>query len=291
MITVPVMSTKGGVGKSTTAANLGAFCADAGKRVLLIDLDAQPTLSSYYRLDSEAPGGIYEFVGANEIRLEQIISRTSIPNLDIIISNDSKGQLDTLLLNAADGRLRLFNLLPKLSQHYDLVLIDTKGTRCITLEMAMLAADRAVSPIVPEILAAREFRRGTLELYDELQTYSRLGMKLPQIKLFINRADFTTTDARMIADGLRRSFQDDPVVQVQETAVPHIASYRKAATLEMPAHRFEVKRPSGRKAPAAFETMQSLAIEIFPEWKDCLEALNPNDLPTPPGAIVEEENS
>jgi chromosome partitioning related protein ParA len=50
MITVPVMSTKGGVGKSTTAANLGAFCADAGKRVLLIDLDAQPTLSSYFRL-------------------------------------------------------------------------------------------------------------------------------------------------------------------------------------------------------------------------------------------------
>jgi chromosome partitioning related protein ParA len=276
------MSTKGGVGKSTTAANLGAYCADAGKRVLLIDLDAQPTLSSYYRLEHEAPGGIYELIGANETRVDRIVSKTIIHNLDIVISNDSKGQLDTLLLNAADGRLRLLNLLPALEPHYDLVLIDTKGTRCITLEMAMLAADRAVSPIVPEILAAREFRRGTLELYAELQPYSRLGLILPQIKLFINRADYISSDAKVITDGLRRSFRDDPIVEVQETAVPHIASYRKAATLEMPAHRFEVKRPSGRKAPAAFATMQSLAIEVFPEWKECLKALSPNDLPVPP---------
>ncbi|RPZ39692.1 ParA family protein, partial [Pseudomonas aeruginosa] len=46
-----VVSTKGGVGKSTTAANLGAFCADAGLKTLLIDLDpVQPSLSSYYEL-------------------------------------------------------------------------------------------------------------------------------------------------------------------------------------------------------------------------------------------------
>lgn len=52
-----VVSTKGGVGKTTIEANLGAFCADAGLRVLLIDLDpAQPSLSSYYQLVDEAQG-------------------------------------------------------------------------------------------------------------------------------------------------------------------------------------------------------------------------------------------
>jgi len=276
------MSTKGGVGKSTTAANLGAFCADAGKRVLLIDLDAQPTLSSYYRLEYEAPGGIYELVGANDTRMDNIVSKTSIANLDIVISNDSKGQLDSLLLNAADGRIRLLNLLPTFKPHYDLILIDTKGSRCITLEMALLAADRAVSPIVAEILAAREFRRGTLELWGELQTYTHLGLKLPQIKLFINRAELVSSDSRLITDSLRRQFADDPMVQVQDTVIPHIASYRKAAMLEMPAHRFETKRPAGRKAPACFDTMRALSAELFPEWKSCLEALNPKDLPEPP---------
>ncbi|MBN0698094.1 ParA family protein, partial [Pseudomonas aeruginosa] len=48
MQVVSIISTKGGVGKTTTAANLGGLAADAGLRVLLLDLDVQPTLSSYY---------------------------------------------------------------------------------------------------------------------------------------------------------------------------------------------------------------------------------------------------
>ena len=59
MQVVSIISTKGGVGKTTTAANLGGLAADAGLRVLLLDLDVQPTLSSYYELAHRAPGGIY----------------------------------------------------------------------------------------------------------------------------------------------------------------------------------------------------------------------------------------
>ncbi|MBX8545572.1 ParA family protein [Pseudomonas cichorii] len=73
---VSIVSTKGGPGKTTVTANLGAFCADANLRTLLIDLDTQPSLSSFYRLDHEAPGGIYEFIAHNEIRFEQIVSHT-----------------------------------------------------------------------------------------------------------------------------------------------------------------------------------------------------------------------
>ncbi len=57
MQVVSIISTKGGVGKTTTAANLGGLAADAGLRVLLLDLDVQPTLSSYYELGHRAPGG------------------------------------------------------------------------------------------------------------------------------------------------------------------------------------------------------------------------------------------
>ena len=55
MQVVSIISTKGGVGKTTVAANLGAFIADAGLRVLLLDLDMQPTLSSYYCLLYTSP--------------------------------------------------------------------------------------------------------------------------------------------------------------------------------------------------------------------------------------------
>ena len=54
-----ITSTKGGVGKTTLAANLGGLLADLGLRVLLIDADVQPTLSSYYPLSARAPKGLF----------------------------------------------------------------------------------------------------------------------------------------------------------------------------------------------------------------------------------------
>ncbi len=83
-----VVSTKGGPGKTTVGANLGAFCADAGLRTLLIDLDTQPSLSSFYTLTHEAPGGTYQLIANNETRADQVISKTCIPNLSLIHSND-----------------------------------------------------------------------------------------------------------------------------------------------------------------------------------------------------------
>jgi hypothetical protein len=164
MQVVSIISTKGGVGKTTTAANLGGFAADAGLRVLLLDLDVQPTLSSYFELQTRAPAGIYELLAFNEQDIGRLVSRTAIDGLDLVLSNDDRGQLNTLLLHAPDGRLRLRNLLPVFREHYDLLLIDTQGARSVLLEMAVLASDLAVSPVTPEILAAREFRRGTLQL-------------------------------------------------------------------------------------------------------------------------------
>ncbi len=77
------------------------------QRVLLLDLDSQPTLSSYFSLATEAPGGIYELIALNDCRPEQVVSRTVIPDLDLILSNDDQGKLATLLLHAPDGRLSL----------------------------------------------------------------------------------------------------------------------------------------------------------------------------------------
>src|SRR5689334_20083671 len=88
MRVVSVVSTKGGVGKTTVAANLGGLLADAGLRVLLLDLDSQPTLSSYYALNYEAIAGAYELIALNQTDPAQIISTTEVVGLDLILSND-----------------------------------------------------------------------------------------------------------------------------------------------------------------------------------------------------------
>lgn len=273
MQVISIISTKGGVGKTTTAANLGGIAADAGLRVLLLDLDVQPTLSSYFALQSRAPGGIYELLAFNEQERTRLISHTVIEGLDLILSNDDKGQLNTLLLHAPDGRLRLRNLLPIFRPHYDLLLIDTQGARSVLLEMAVLASDLALSPVTPEILAAREFRRGTLQLMQDIAPYRRLGIDPPPLQLLINRVHPVSSNARLIQQALRDLFSTEPGIVVLDTRIPAIEAYPRASTQALPVHRVEYQRPKGRVTPAAFDTMQALACELFPAWASAFSLL------------------
>jgi chromosome partitioning related protein ParA len=274
MQVISIISTKGGVGKTTTAANLGGFVADAGLRVLLLDLDVQPTLSSYFGMNARAPGGIYELLASNECNTNRLISHTAIANLDLVLSNDDHGQLNTLLLHAPDGRLRLRNLLPIFQPHYDLMLIDTQGARSVLLEMAVLASDVAISPITPEILAARELRRGTLQLLRDVAPFRHLGIEPPPLHLLINRVHPVSANARMIKQALHQIFRDEAGVHTLLTSIPAIEAYPRASTLARPVHRVEFRRPAGRAAPAALDTMRALARELFPQWDDLLKQVS-----------------
>ena len=268
-----VISTKGGTGKTTSSANIGAFCADAGLRTLLIDLDpVQPSLSSYYQLVKEAQGGIYDLLAFNDTNFARIVSNTSIPNLSLIISNDINNQLINLLLQAPDGRLRLANLMPAFKDHFDLVLIDTQGARSAMLEMVVLASDMVISPLPPNMLAAREFSRGTLQMLDGLRAYGRLGLKIPPVHIVINNFDLTA-DAQMINQSVREIFHGNPEVDVLQCTVPAAVVFRDAASLGMPAHRLEYRQPSNRKAPCALAIIRQLALELFPEWHEQFEAM------------------
>lgn len=271
MLVTSIVSTKGGVGKTTIAANLGGFIADAGLRVLLIDLDIQPTLSSYFKLKEIAPFGVYEFLSHNEQDISKLISHTEIDRLDLIFSNDEGGQLATLLLHAPDGRFRLKNLLPIFKEYYDLLLIDTQGARSVTLEMAVVASDKVISPVTPEILAAREFKRGTLQLMADIKPYQHLGIDVPDIDVLINRFPSVSNTAKSISQTLYAIFQDQEGVSLLKTEIPAIEAYLRASTQRMPVHRVEQKKPMGRRAPSASQTIQALACELFPQWESCFK--------------------
>ncbi|QCI14051.1 ParA family protein [Pseudomonas putida] len=267
------VSTKGGTGKSTGSTNLGAFTADAGLRTLLIDLDpVQPSASSYFPLEYTAPGGIFELLSYNETDPAKIISRTSIKNLDVIISNDANNQLNNLILQAPDGRLRLANLMSAFDADYDLILFDTQGARSAMLEMVVLASDIILSPLPPNMLAAREFSRGTIHMMDGLRSYARLGLTIPHINIIINGLD-ETADARAIHRTVREIFDGNPDYTVLQSIIPDAVIFKKAASQGVPAHRLEYRQPSNRKSPSALSVIRNLAIEAFPEWKDRFEAM------------------
>jgi len=147
------------------------------------------------------------------------------------------------------------------------MLIDTQGARSVMLEMAVLASDLAVSPVTPEILAAREFRRGTLQLMQDIAPFRQLGIVPPPLRLLINRVHSVSSNARLIQKALREVFQSEPDIAVLETDIPAIEAYPRASTLALPVHRVEYRQPSGRVTPAAFDTMRTLACELMPDWQ------------------------
>jgi chromosome partitioning related protein ParA len=267
MIKFTVASTKGGVGKTTLTANLGALLADLGLRVLLIDADIQPSLSKYFALTSTRPSAGLTDVLLNGEITPSCITATAIPNLDIVVSDDPEGHLPNWLLNRIDRGVRLWRALqsPLVTDVYDCVLIDTQGAIGPVQDAAILAADVLVSPITPEVLSAREFRDGTLELLERLEPGSAFGTTLGPVKAVIYRQD-RTADARLIADGIRQDFiRLEGRFSVLDTVVPHAKAYKEAATLRIPVHRHERRRDG--VMPSASVVMHELAWELMPALK------------------------
>lgn len=271
---ITITSTKGGVGKTTLSANLGAILADLGQRVLLVDADVQPTLSSYYPLEQRAQYGLSHLITASST--DDIISRTAINRLDLIYSDDPQGKLETWLLHAPDGRVRLRYLLANLEASYDIILIDTQGAIGVLQDAAVLAADFLVSPIPPEILSAREFSRGTIAMIDRLRPMVNMGAPVGPLKGLIYRQD-RTVDARLIAQQLKRETYGPSKgsITILDTFIPNTVAYREAATHRIPVHRWEAKRPG--PTASARETMLGLVHELFPHLEGTALECNPVD--------------
>lgn len=258
---VTFVSTKGGVGKTTCTANVGGILTDLGQRVLLVDADVQPSLSSYYRITHPSPLGLAELI--TEPTTADVISRTEIDHLDVVVSNDPDGKLPNWLLYTLDGRVRLKHILARLDDAYDFVLIDTQGAVGPLQDAAVLAADLLVSPIPPEILSAREFCRGTLDMLDRLRPGAFMGAPVAPLKGLVYRQD-RTADAKRIVQELRTlSFGPSRgQITILDTTVPNTVAYREAATRQIPVHRWEPRREGATSS--ARDTMLALAHELFP---------------------------
>ncbi|WP_029569400.1 ParA family protein [Pantoea ananatis] len=274
---IPVVSTKGGEGKSTQTANLGGFLADAGLKVLIIDGDhAQPTASSIFPLSYEAPCGLYELLmqTVNLSVVDNIISRTKIDNLHLIVSNDPRNLLPTYMLNVPDGRVRLRNALSApLFDDYDVILIDSQGAKTVMSELIILASTGEmigmVKPVLPDV---REFMRGTVTLMEDLVPYSAFGIKLPAIRMLVNCMDYTNLAAetlkqaeQIIHDKAYSAQSEQIAISMLQTRIYDLTVYKQGHASGLPVHRLEKK--TSRASDSAFDSMHKLACELFPEWK------------------------
>lgn len=280
MIVTGVISTKGGVGKTTIVANLGAALAHMGFRVLLIDSDVQPSLSKYYPLSKTAPNGLTRVIRECTIT-ENEISEITIPGmelphgqrpvLDLIYSDSPAGEIQSWLATLGDRLLRLkypIHQSPYMVEAgYDFVLIDNQGAVGPLQDASAIAGSVLISPVVPETLSAREFLAGTSELINRLSRSAlMMSSELGYIKGLIYRQT-RTNDAKAITREIREQFvRLGGKVDALQTVFPSAKAYVEACTRRMPVHMHD-PRPTGA-SPSGYELIHKLIYELVPHIRD-----------------------
>ncbi len=214
---ISVINQKGGVGKTTTSVNLGAAIAQKGKKVLLVDIDAQSNLTTHLGLGSNedpdaAPGDpptpkpeltIYDVLKGNRSLNEVIIKRSD--NLDLVPSS--------LLLSAADlelggvvGReLILKRALQPVVGSYDVVIIDCPPALGLLSLNALAAAENVVIPVQSEYLALHGVRQ-LLDTIDQVKNIYNPGLIVGGVLICLH--DNRKRLARAVADTIRAYFGD-----------------------------------------------------------------------------------
>ena len=152
---ITICNAKGGVGKTTSTASIGACMALMGKKVLLIDLDGQANLTLYYiPNDSEIEVSIFD----------SLISGEPLPiinvkeNLVIVPSSLEMASAEIALTNLLAREQILSRLLDDVKQDYDYILIDCPPSLGIVTTNAFLAADEILVPMTPELLPLKGMR-------------------------------------------------------------------------------------------------------------------------------------
>ncbi|REE01000.1 ParA family protein [Marinoscillum furvescens] len=146
---IAVVNQKGGTAKTTTTVNLGKALADAGKRVLLVDLDAQGSLG--YSLGiQEAPHSIADVL-AGEIDLSQaLIDREG---LQVVASQIGLADLELELAGMQERELLLAGVLQSVEESFDVILIDCPPSLSLLTVNALSAANQVIIPMQMEVLS------------------------------------------------------------------------------------------------------------------------------------------
>jgi len=222
-----VVNQKGGVGKTTTAVNLGAFLAEHGKRVLLIDLDPQANATSGVGLQvDKINGGIYELICGSKDILD-VLYPTSIKNLNIIPASPDLSGASVELLNVEEREFQLKKLLQPITDSYDYILIDCPPSIGILTINALAAATQVLVPVQCEYYALEGLGRlmNTIELVK-----GEVNPELELCGIVMTMFDPRTKLSKEVVEETRKHFND----KVFKTIIPRNVRISEAPSYGQP---------------------------------------------------------
>ncbi len=201
---ITIANQKGGVGKTTTAINVSSALAIMGYRVLLVDSDPQAhSTISCLNDPSRIEKSLYDVLIKPDNPIEEIITKSNIPGLDIVISRISMAKLEPTLIGEIDGHFRLKDALQPVRNKYEFIFIDTPPTLGLITLNSLVAADSVLIPIQSSYLCL-EGTDDLLETIEKVKKVANPGLYI--IGVIITLFDKRTNLARDVVHRIRQVF-------------------------------------------------------------------------------------
>ncbi|MCL2093684.1 MAG: ParA family protein [Treponema sp.] len=248
-ITFVFVNQKGGVGKTTSAINIGAYLAEAGKQVLLVDFDSQANLSSGVGVsEKDAKPGVYELI-SGLAPIEEAIRPTQVAGLQVIPADKDLSGAAVELIEQEKRDYFLLNALAPVKERFDYILIDCPPSLGVLTLNGITAADSILIPMQCEYFAME----GLTHL---LETFKRVQLSLnPKLSIggiFFTMYDPRTRLAQQVVKEVSAYFES----KVFATIIP-----RNVRLSEAPSHGLPVSKYDPNCAGA--RAYKSLAQEVL----------------------------
>jgi chromosome partitioning protein len=239
---------KGGVGKTTTAATLGAYLAQLGKKVLLVDFDPQGNLTSSVGADKSKPG-IYEVITGTR-SLEEAVQGTQEPGLFVLGSNINLSGASVELIGQEEREFFLKKALEPVKSSYDYIFIDSPPSLDLITINGLVAADGVFIPLQCEYFAME----GLSQLVKTIQAVQKsLNRDLEIAGIILTMYDSRTNLAQDVAREAVKYFKD----KVFRTIIP-----RNVHLGEAPSHGLTINRyRPGSPGAKAYEKLAEEVVQ------------------------------
>ncbi len=251
---IAVLNQKGGVGKTTTAVNVASFLAKDGLKVLLIDSDPQANATSGIGLDkTKLNFGLYEVLVSDNDPKNSILP-THIKDLSILPTNSGLASIEVDIAKDQDRALKLKNSISKISNDYDVVIVDCPPALGLLTINALTASTHVLIPVQAEFYALEGLSQ-LLQVMQQVQKTYNPNLEL--LGVVVTMFDKRNALSRQVYDEVKKHFGD----KLMNTIIPRNVRLAEAPSFGQPISEYD-KWSKGAKA------YKNLAKEIKTKFKE-----------------------
>ncbi|HUD11538.1 MAG TPA: ParA family protein [Candidatus Saccharimonadia bacterium] len=227
---IAIANQKGGVGKTTTTINLGAYLAEAKKSVLIVDLDPQGNTSSGLGISTDDLSGDLYDVLMDGVAAEAVARETAVKGLSILPASPVLAAAEVELVAATQREFKLRSAISELP--YDYVLIDCPPSLGILTVNGLVAAHELIIPVQAEFYAME----GLGQLVQTVQRVRKgLNPELRLMGVLVTMHNGRTTLSSQVHEEVKRHFPDT----VFETVIPRNVRLAEAPSFGKPIMHYD----------------------------------------------------